>query len=119
MQSDLSHPLKTIEFFIESKNSKLNIENVNALIKNIEGVISVGVHPSSGQVTTALKDDSLFDKKFIEIQRALLIAGYTVKIKNTDGVQAVLFFGTMALGFLFVAVVITLWYYFGSLPSWV
>lgn len=117
MQSNLSTPSKTVEFFIENKSSELSIDKIDAFIKNIEGVRSVEVNPSSGQTKVVLGDDSLFDKKFIEVQRMLFQAGYEIKINNTNGVQGVLFFGTMALGFLFVAVVVTLWFYYGSLPS--
>ncbi|CAI3937969.1 unnamed protein product [Commensalibacter communis] len=118
MQNNLSSPSKAIEFFLEDRGSKLSLQNIDNFIKNIEGVKSAEVNPASGQAKIILKDDSLFDKKLIEIQRLLFAQGYEVKAKNTNGVQAVLFFGTMALGFLVVAIVMTLFYYYGpSLPS--
>lgn len=117
MQSDHSGPSKTVEFFIESKNTEINPQHIDAAVMGIEGVRSVAVDPSSGQAKIIVTDGPQFDKKFIEIQRAIFKLGYEINVKNSNTAQGVLFFGTMILGFLFVAVVIALFYYFGSLPS--
>lgn len=117
MQKDHNEPSKTIEFFIESKNTEVNAQNIDTAVMGVEGVRSVDVNPSSGQVKVIVQDGPQFDQKFIEIQRAIFKLGYEINVKNTNTVQGVLFFGTMILGFLFVAVVIALFYYFGSLPS--
>lgn len=117
MQKDHREPSKTIEFFIESKGAEINPQSIDTAVMGIEGVRSVKVNPSSGQAKIIIKDDPLFDQKFLEIQRAIFKLGYEINVKNTNGVQGVLFFGTIGLGFLFVALVMTLWFYFGSLPS--
>lgn len=116
-QANLGNGSKTIAFYLENKNSEFSLQDADQLIKNIQGITFVQIDPSSGEAKIALEDDSMIQKKLIEIQRALDKIGYLVTAKNTNGVQAVLFFGTMTLGFLFVAVVITLFYYFGSLPT--
>ncbi|EHD13615.1 hypothetical protein CIN_18070 [Commensalibacter intestini A911] len=118
MPKTLNSPSKAIEFFIENKNSETSLQDMDTFIKNLDGVKSAEVNLSTGQTKITLNEDSVFDQKLIEIQRMIFQKGYEVKAKNTNAIQAYLFFGTMVLGFLVVAVVMTLFYYYGSsLPS--